>query len=148
MRLSTIDRLFRTMCTISDKLKFCTCSADEINTATESYWQLYRFNPTAGRFIVGAAHRPSLWLDPNFKLNSQTVLNRLNEPDAFDKELHFERKDRLTVVIWLKKEDEEPVTYTYKHTGRVWKEAEEDPYTLREQYDTEAEGCLEYALKD
>ncbi len=64
-----------------------------------NYWGLHRFNKDKDFGIVGSILMCKAYLDPNSKPNKKAIRNRLNKPDAFDKEIPFVKNDFLKVVL-------------------------------------------------
>ena len=86
------------MCIVSDKIKFCTCVDVSVENL-KHYWILYRFNKDKNYDCMGMPMMPTSMRDLSFEENQSTLLNRLNEPDAFDVPLKFKAKDLLEIVI-------------------------------------------------
>jgi hypothetical protein len=129
------------MCEVSDKIKFCTCAEAENIEELDSYWVLHKFNPGNDDFLIGMLEPPTAFRDPNFELNQNVILDRLNDGEAFDKPLEFEKKDRLEVVIKLGKEQ---FFYYFQYRGRKWKAVKEDPFELESNYDFKRGGRVKY----
>ena len=91
------------MCIVSDKIKFCTCGEgafeEDAYEDLPHYWLLHRFNKQKDLMIMGMPVMPLDFLQPNYLLNAQTLGERLNENDAFDKIIAFKPKDQLEIVI-------------------------------------------------
>ena len=123
------------MCTVSDKIKFCTCSSDELNLEElEHYWILNRYQKGKDNMVLGEPSLPTEYKDPNFKINREQLLARVNEPEAFDKPLDFKRKDRLELVLNNKLDYDKIYIYEFEYTGKEWKYVSHDPFNLMNHY--------------
>ena len=120
------------MCIISDKIKFCTCAIASVDKL-EHYWLLYRFNNKKDLLCVGDAIMP-YQLMPYFQLNKQTLANRLNEPNAFDKPITFRAKDQLEIVINNLLDETKRMVFCFQYKNGKWIEEEYNPLELTSQY--------------
>lgn len=128
------------MCIVSDKIKFCTCVNGSIEELPH-YWLLYRFNSDKNIECMGMPVMPFDFLQPNYNLNVQTMGNRLNEADAFDKAIEFKPKDQLEIVINNLSEDAtERMTFCFRYKKGKWIEEEYDVFELMNRYDELAFG--------
>jgi hypothetical protein len=85
------------MCIISEKIKFCTCTKTSVEKL-KHYWILYRYTKGKEEFCMGEPMMPTSMRDLSFEENKSTILNRLNEPDAFDVSMEFKAKDILEIM--------------------------------------------------
>ncbi len=134
------------MCIVSDKIKFCTC----VNGSVENlkhYWILYSFNKDKNFACMGEPMMPTSMRDLSFEENQSTLLNRLNEPDAFDVPLKFKAKDLLEIVINNTSNFYETFTYTFKFKKGKWEAEETDPFDIMNHFDEENLGKIKSALK-
>lgn len=107
------------MCTVSSKIKFCTCKGD-VHTLKHR-WILFRFDGKKETFIVGMPVLPTDMLDDNFEANKVTIENRLNEPDAFDLPINFIENDKLSVQLFCKEcEEGHDFEYNYEYINGKW----------------------------
>lgn len=134
------------MCLVSDKIKFCTCAANDVEKL-KHYWKLYRFDKDKGIMCLGETYFPTSMRDTNFKVNKTTVLNRINESDAFDIPLELKPKDLLEIVINNNVKGIDPFTYIFKYIKGKWKAIGEDPFEIMNNYDEEQTGKIKAALK-
>ena len=131
------------MCLVSDKIKFCTCVEGSFEDLPH-YWLLYRFVNKKDLQCMGMPIMPLDFLQPNYQLNSQTLENRLNEADAFDKSIEFKLNDQLEIVINNLAEDEiERMTFCFKYKKGIWVEEAYDTFELMNRYDELAFGNFE-----
>lgn len=132
------------MCTVSDKIKFCTCSGDDINIEElDHYWVLNRYHKGKDDMVLGTPSLPTEYKDPNFQVNRDHLLARVNEPDIFDKPFDFKRKDRLELVLNNNQNYEKLYIYEFEYTGKEWKYVSHDPFELMNHYDEVDSGKLD-----
>ena len=132
------------MCKVSDKIKFCTCSSDNLNIEElDHYWVLNRYNKEKNEFVLGEPSLPSEYKDSNFIINRENLLKRINEPDAFDKPLDIKRKDRLELVLNNNQDYDKIFVYEFEYTGKEWKYVSHDPFNLMSHYDEVNSGKLD-----
>lgn len=105
------------MCLISDKIKFCSCVADDVEKL-KHYWIWYRFNAEKDLMTMGETILPDYLLDENFIQNKETLLNRLNQHDAFDTILDFKSHDHLEIAIHNGNQHTERVIYLFEFKKR------------------------------
>jgi|688.fasta_scaffold106862_2 hypothetical protein len=123
------------MCLVSEKIKFCTCLTDSVDKLN-NYWILHRFNANKEDFVLGITIMPSEYTDAHFLENTQTLVNRLNAPDAFDMPMTFNEKDQFELVINNHaKEEGQRLTYCFRHTKGAWIKEPYDVFELMNQYD-------------
>jgi hypothetical protein len=128
------------MCIVSDKIKFCTCATGSYEELPH-YWLLYRFNEEKDLECMGMPIMPLGFLQANYVLNAQTIGDRLNEGDAFDKAIAFKPKDQLEIVINnLAVEDEDRMTFCFRYKKGKWVVEEYDTFELMNHYDELAFG--------
>lgn len=113
------------MCVISDNIKFCTCSGGSVKSL-DSYWAVYRFGKRKDKWLIGDFMLPPGLLDSNFDSNKQTILKRLNQPDAFDKVIDFRNNDKLHIVFNDSTEIKEDTIYAYRFNKGKWVEDQYD----------------------
>lgn len=135
------------MCIVSDKIKFCTCTNGPVENL-KHYWILYRYNKDKNVDCMGMPMMPTSMRDLSFEENQSTLLNRLNESDAFDVPLEFKAKDLLEIVINNNTSDfYETFTYFFKFKKGKWEAEETDPFEIMNQFDEENSGKIKIALK-
>ena len=131
------------MCIVSDKIKFCTCVTGSYEDLPH-YWLLYRFNKQKDLQCMGMASLLMELRQENYILNAQTLGNRLNEDDAFDKAIDFKPNDQLEIVINNLSEDEcEQMTFYFRFKKGKWVDEEHDVFELMNRYDEFAFGNFE-----
>ncbi|MFM2394667.1 MAG: hypothetical protein RLZZ546_2649 [Bacteroidota bacterium] len=119
------------MCQISNKIKFCTCKAKDIDKL-KNYWALYRYNEDKNVIIVGL---PIFPVEDNFfEINRKTILARLSEADAFDILLNFEHKDKFVVEINTFDQHKRK-QYAYEFLNDQWMESTANFFELEEDFD-------------
>ena len=134
------------MCIVSDKIKFCTCTNGPVENL-KHYWMLYRYVKGKEEFCMGEPMMPTSMRDLSFEENQSTLLNRLNEPDAFDVPLKFKAKDLLEIVINNTSDTHEPFSYSFKFKNGKWEAEETDPFDIMNHFDEEKSGKIKSALK-
>jgi hypothetical protein len=134
------------MCIISDKIKFCSCANDSVEKLKQ-YWILYRINKEKNDSCLGETMIPTSMIDFNFCENQTSLLNRLNEPDAFDVPMKFKAKDLLEIVINNNSKIQDPFTYTFKYKKGKWEAEETDPFEIMNHFDEEKSGKIKNTLK-
>jgi hypothetical protein len=132
------------MCRISNKIKFCSCEK-AIKRKLDNYWVLFRFDAEKNEFLLGEPVMPTSYRDPDFFMNSATLLNRLNESDAFDFPISIHSKDKILIVI---KEHQEEYSYTYQYIDGCWQTSQEDPFDLMNHFKKIMKGNCEAALEN
>jgi hypothetical protein len=128
------------MCVVSDKIKFCAC-VDGSYEDLPHYWLLHRFNNKKNLIVMGMSVMPLDFLQASYLLNAQTLVNRLNETDAFDKIIEFKPKDQLEIVINNLSDDElDRMTFCFIFKKGKWIEKEYDTFEIMSHYDELAFG--------
>lgn len=88
------------MCTVSDKLKLCSCKAENVERL-KHYWILRR--PTEKtHWVVGLMILPADIGKDADKLNQQNILRQLNSRNCFDIELQHQENDILELHFTIK----------------------------------------------
>ena len=134
------------MCIVSDKIKFCTCANGSVENL-KHYWILYRYIKDKEEYCMGEPMIPTSMRDLRFEENQFALLNRLNEPDAFDVPLMFKAKDLLEIVINNTSDFHETFTYTFKFKKGKWEAEETDPFDIMNHFDEENSGKIKSVLK-
>jgi hypothetical protein len=123
------------MCIVSDKIRFCTCEVESYDELP-NYWLLYRYNKNKEWYILGSTQMPADFLKPNYTINVETFIKRLNEPDAFDKPIKFKSKDRIEIVLNnLSENESDRTTYCFAFKKGIWSEIQYDFFELRNEFD-------------
>jgi hypothetical protein len=123
------------MCTIPDKIKFCSCKASSTNQL-QNYWVLHRRNKDKNIMIVGEVMLPSFeWFHhKEYKKNYATLAQRVNEGDVFDVPIMFKAKDVLELVF-NNKDEIKRATYGFKYFNKKWIKSEICPFNLAGYFD-------------
>lgn len=133
------------MCTVSDKLKLCTCADELIDIeALDNYWVLYRYNPTKELHVLGLAMPPYTFNDDNYLKNMFNIAELLDSGIAFDQKFEFKEEDRLE--IHLNSQDEEKhIQFQYEYDGEEWTPLPEGfkPFSLMNDYDELSHGAIQ-----
>lgn len=121
------------MCVISENIKFCTCASGSVKSL-DSYWSVYRFGKRKDKWLIGDFMIPPGLIDSNFDTNKQTILKRLNQPDAFDKVIDFQNNDKLHIVLNDSIETKEDTIYAYSFNKGKWVEDQYDYLEFENYY--------------
>lgn len=105
------------MCLASDKLKLCTCNAGKVDRQ-KHYWILYRHEL---RFF-GHSVMPNLFDGSTQLQNSDFLLQRLNEPDVFDKEMELKEFDRVELVFICDEKTGTKAIHGFEYRKGRWQE--------------------------
>jgi hypothetical protein len=135
------------MCLVSDKIKFCTCVSDSVDNL-QHYWIWHHFVNDIRDICIGMPIMPTSLTDLNFIINETTLLNRLNESDAFDFPIQPLNKDLFEIVINNNAPDyENRFTYTFLFKKGKWIGSDADAFTIINHYKEEKAGKIKSALK-
>jgi hypothetical protein len=134
------------MCIVSDKIKFCTCANGSVEKL-KHFWILYRYSKDKEEFCMGMPMMPSSMRDLSFEENQSTLLNRLNDLDAFDVPLKFKAKDLLEIVINNTADYHKIFTYSFKFKKGKWEAEETDPFDIMNHFEEVNSGKIKSALK-
>jgi hypothetical protein len=132
------------MCEVSDKIKFCTCVDDDIYIEElNHYWVLHRYSKDINLNVMGSPVLPD-HLNPMFEINAEIVVNTLNTPEAFDKNIELKRGDRLEVALCNNSNDHNDMLYyNFKYTGKIWKSIKSDCFDLMSRFDEVSKGEIQ-----
>jgi hypothetical protein len=86
------------MCEITDQIKFCTCAKGHYSKLSH-YWLYYRVGEKKESIMKGTAIIPDYLSMPDYIENQYKLLERLNNPDAFDIEIHPKEGDLMEIVL-------------------------------------------------
>ena len=125
------------MCTVSDKLKLCTCKTENVKRL-KHYWTLKR--PTEKtHWVVGEMILPANIGETADKINQNTILSQLNNGNCFDFELQHQENDTLELHFTYKVDPEKYLTlpyngdflvYSFKFKKGEWKKSDYDPFEI------------------
>lgn len=135
------------MCKVSDKIKFCTCANGDVEKL-KHYWILYRFTKEEKAICIGSPLMPTYMNDFLFAENEAALLNRLNEPNAFDIPIKFKSKDQLEIVINNSKIRDfyGTFTFSFQFKKNKWVVIESDSFEIMNHFDEEKCGKIKNAL--
>ena len=126
------------MCTVSDKLKLCTCAANAERLT--NYWVLYRFVKGKEEMIMGMPVMPAI-IDPaTDTINRKTLLELLNDGNVFDEPLYPVNKDRLQLSF---ETTTGRLDYGFIYKKNTWIEIEYDFFMWYTKHDQIKEGEIE-----
>jgi hypothetical protein len=132
------------MCILSDKIKFCTCPSDMNVEELPQYWVLNRYNPAKQTVVIGSAMLPTSLRDLSFNENRSLILTALNSGVAFDKEIEFQPKDCLEVVLSNQPSSAETFVYMFEFKNKKWVPVEKDVFKLQNESDEVLKGYFKY----
>lgn len=134
------------MCSVSDKIQFCSCAASSVNQL-KHYWVWYRFNKDKNEMVMGEVMLPNFILNPDFAKNKETLKKRLNQVDAFDTSLDFKNKDLLEIVIDHDIPHTDKTSYLFEYKNDIWYSREYDPFYIANDFDEKEFGKIKAPLK-
>lgn len=122
------------MCTVSNKIKFCSCTVNDV-TELNNYWILHRKVNGKNTMLIGEFFDNSYIYFPEFKTNNTILCNRLNEKDAFDKPIDFKQNDKLEVVFNDTDFDgQNRSVHCFVYRKGIWKISEFDAFELTNNF--------------
>lgn len=147
--LSTITSNYhlqqRFMCRVSEKIKFCTCSAPSIDSL-KHYWVFYRKVKGKDIMVMGEPMSPYPINIADDQHNRNLLKLRVNEPDAFDIDLQPKTGDRLQVSFQCANAVEGYLHYGFKFEKGKWIEKEFDYFDWMTHHEEDKFGKLNPAL--
>ena len=91
---------------------------------------------------------PTSMRDQNFEMNKSTLLERLNEEDAFDFQMKFKEKDTLDVIINNRlNSDLSTFSYTFEYKQGTWRFIDTDPFDIVNFFKEVGGGKMSSVLK-
>lgn len=118
------------MCTISDKLKLCTCKTDDIEKL-EHYWVLYKYEKSdiikMGLPVMPQEFEIGESVNEN---NYNKIEEMLNAGYCFDMELPLSNKDILELIFTCRNKNDRTICLVYEFVYRKnkWVKREHDPF--------------------
>jgi hypothetical protein len=126
------------MCTVSKKIKLCTCNSPA--ALTGDYWTLFRFVEGRNVMVIGEPVMPAV-IDPAKDRDNQNLLLKLlNEGNAFDAPLFPMEKDKLLISFDLG--DKGRLSYGYLFKKGQWHHTEYDIFEWQQTYKEVKEGSI------
>jgi hypothetical protein len=87
-------------------------------------------------------------IDPEIdKFNQETLLNLLNEGNAFDTEMILQEKDRLEISFTIGPPKDSFITYGFEYKNRKWQAEPFDPFGWMYQHNEEQSGKIKNPLQ-
>ena len=130
------------MCKVSDKIKFCICSAADASSH-KHYWVLHRFVEGKDVMLFGEI-MPAYGIDPDInKYNKALLRKRVNEKDAFDMDLQPGEDDRLEIIFKCK---DRRISYGFKFHNGKWVSKKHRPFELERHHEESIVGKIESPL--
>jgi len=120
------------MCTISNKLKLCTCRTKDVYTL-KNFWVSHRFVKDKNDIVVGEAIMPYFNPLVDIKLNEETLLKLLNEGNIFDFDIELKDIDLLHLAFTFEGDDDHN-NYGFEFKKGKWKNVGHDFLTWMWQH--------------
>jgi hypothetical protein len=143
------------MCTVSDKLKLCTCKTKNVEQL-KHYWKLKR---ESGKklIIIGQSLLPANIGEATDRLNEALLLQMLNTGNCFDVTLQLMQNDLLELFFTLPHTTDTSINarlsegnflcYTFRFHNSQWIADEADLLMLSsEKYTTVQQGTIKKAF--
>lgn len=125
------------MCTVSDKLKLCTCKTENVKQL-KHYWILKR--PTDRTyFVIGEMILPAYIGEAADKINQNKILSQLKNGNCFDIELQHKENDILELHFTYKADPDtflnlpchgDFLAYAFKYKNGKWRNSSYNPYEI------------------
>lgn len=133
------------MCKVSNKIKFCTCKAASVESL-KHYWVFYKYAKDKNMMILGEAAMPYT-MDPSTHIfNTTLLLQRVNEPGAFDVLLHPATRDRLQVSFLCGEGEASYFHYGFEYKKGRWLEKIFNYFEWNDKHDEASFGVCQKAL--
>lgn len=133
------------MCTISNKLKLCTCGTKNVYTL-KNFWVLHRFVKGKNDIVVGETIMPYFNPAVDVKLNEETLLKLLNEGNIFDFDIALKDKDLLHLAFTFDG-DEEHNNYGFEFKKGNWINVGHDSLTWMWQHEEYKYGKIKNGIQ-
>lgn len=133
------------MCLISDKIKLCTCSTEDLDKLRlKHFWILDRLVKGKNEMVVGMIAMPYP-IDASINIHNQILLlEKLNEGNIFDKPMEFKQNDLLSITFTVA--EYEYITYGFIYRNGKWLEKEYDPFVWMQHHNGIAGGKIRNPL--
>lgn len=116
------------MCTVSDKLKLCTCNTTDVERL-KHYWIL-KMPEENGITMIGTIMPPVIIGEEVEKYNVETLTKQLNSGNCFDKDLNLILGEKYILELYFtcfpKLYTENYLAYAFVHKNGKWQETEYD----------------------
>lgn len=132
------------MCLVSDKIKFCTCAAKSTEQLKHS-WEFRRYDEERDYMVVGLTMEPYGIDELSNRLNQELLLQRVNDPTAWDTELNPKEKDRL-LLNFNCGNNYQNLFYGFTYHNHKWCAIEYDTFEWMEKHHEESFGKIKNAL--
>jgi hypothetical protein len=121
------------MCTISQKLKLCTCASTVDVYELDNYWVFYKYGKPKNYIIMGTPFFPYNSNQNVHENNLKQLPILLNEGQVFDVDLQPAKKDRLLLSIQL--DSKNRFDYGFEYRNGKWKYLEYCFFTWDKRHD-------------
>jgi hypothetical protein len=131
------------MCTVTNKLKLCTCNIDaEECYNLPNYWVFYKYSKQKEDHILGMPMFPLFGDTTSHEYNLQHLPILLNDGNVFDVDLQPKNKDRLRIHITLHADKSESFDYGFEYKNGIWLTQEYDFFTWHDRHDETENGFV------
>lgn len=114
------------MCTISNKLKLCTCKTKDVYLL-KNFWVLHRLIKGKNEIVVGEVMLPYLNPLVDIESNKKTLLNLLNDRNVFDCNIALKNKDLLHIALKFDGDEWQHNNYGFEFKKGSWENVDYDP---------------------
>lgn len=113
------------MCTISNKLKLCTCKTKDVYSL-KNFWVLHRLVEGKNEMVLGEVMLPYINPLVDVELNKKTLLSLLNDGNVFDFDVELKNRDLLHIAFKFDGDDWQHNDYGFEFKKGEWKNVEFD----------------------
>jgi hypothetical protein len=113
------------MCTISTKLKLCTCKTKDIYSL-KNFWVLHRLVEGKNEMVLGEVMQPYINPLVDVELNNKTILSLLNDGNVFDVDIELKNRDLLHIAFKFDGDYWQHNDYGFEFKKGEWKNVEFD----------------------
>lgn len=130
------------MCQVSDKIKFCTCDPDHIDFEGNHWIFKTSREYDFGMTVIGTYMLPAIGDYMMTQHNKAAVSSRVNDPDAFDVDLHPQEGDRLLVVVVCHEHFDGAQHLEFEYENGRWESCVYYPFGWSHIHPTTRQGTL------
>lgn len=134
------------MCTISNKLKLCTCKTKEVYNL-KHFWVLHRWVKGKNEMVLGQPVLPYYNSLVDIKLNKNILLTLLNEGNIFDFDIELKDKDLLHIAFKYNDDDWQHHDYGFEFKKGKWRDTEYDALTWMWHHEEFKYGKIKNAIE-
>ena len=134
------------MCTISNKLKLCSCKTKDVYTL-KNFWVLHRFVRGKDEYILGETMMPCVNPLVDDELNERNLSALLNDGQVFDFDIQLKNKDLLQLAFKFNGDKEQHNNYGFEFKNGKWKTVEYDLFGWMYHHEEFKYGKVKQAIK-